>query len=154
MIGDLKLKARLRELANRIEASTPDTILSPAYISVSTRDVEALRTAAGSIPDPAAPGEPDEYAFGRSPLDHPERQEAEQARNELGRLLAGAAYAHHEDPWRHRSENMRCKTCMFYVPKDPPTLGRCRRRAPTLDGWPAVTPRDWCGEHKVDEGKI
>jgi hypothetical protein len=26
---------------------------------------------------------------------------------------------------------------------------RCRRRAPTLDGWPAVFPDDWCGDHKL-----
>lgn len=29
------------------------------------------------------------------------------------------------------------------------SLGRCRRRAPTLDGWPAVYRSDWCGDHKL-----
>ena len=33
-------------------------------------------------------------------------------------------------------------------------LGRCRRKAPSLDGWPAVFEDDWCGEHKIDENKI
>lgn len=33
-------------------------------------------------------------------------------------------------------------------------LGRCRRRAPTMSGYPAVFEDDWCGDHKVDENKI
>jgi len=32
-------------------------------------------------------------------------------------------------------------------------LGRCRRHAPTLGGWPAVYSSDWCGDHKLDENK-
>jgi hypothetical protein len=28
-------------------------------------------------------------------------------------------------------------------------LGRCRRHAPTLGGYPVVTPADWCGDHKL-----
>jgi len=68
-----------------------------------------------------------------------------------------------EDPWRHRSENMSCKTCMWYVAKlrrknqgeeVHTTLGRCRKRAPTLNGYPAVFENDWCGDHKLDENKI
>jgi len=83
-----------------------------------------------------------------------------------------------EDLWIHRSENMRCKTCMFFVPKIPAgpgqvvavkgdrpitaseffkappfDLGRCRRHAPTLSGWPAVFVNDFCGDHKLDENK-
>ncbi len=68
------------------------------------------------------------------------------------------------DPWAHRSEEMRCHSCMFYVPKiTTPGLapvaaaevGRCRRHAPTMGGYPPVFPRsDWCGDHKVDEGKV
>jgi hypothetical protein len=62
---------------------------------------------------------------------------------------------------------MKCKTCMWFVPKartdakvagpageESPWLGRCRRRAPTLGGWPAVFETDWCGDHKLDENKI
>jgi len=70
------------------------------------------------------------------------------------------------DNWIHRSKGMLCKTCMYYVPKkttdlttDPlllkaPNLGRCRRRAPTMAGWPVMFPTDWCGEHKLDENKM
>ena len=65
------------------------------------------------------------------------------------------------DPWKHRSSGMRCETCMWFAPKvsdDPsqaaPQLGRCRRHAPTLNGYPAVFFIDWCGDHKLDENKI
>lgn len=63
-----------------------------------------------------------------------------------------------KDPWKHRSAGMRCETCMFYVPKKAkagiPEIGRCRRSAPTMKGFPAVFPNDWCGEHKLDEEKL
>ena len=65
------------------------------------------------------------------------------------------------DPWAHRSELMRCKTCMWFVFKDPTAdlprkdnVGRCRRHSPTTNGYPAVFPGDWCGDHKVDENKV
>ena len=71
------------------------------------------------------------------------------------------------DPWRHRSKGMCCKTCMWNVvkavaPSDenvnqslPKTLlGRCRRHAPIMNGYPAVFENDWCGDHKLDETKI
>ena len=65
-----------------------------------------------------------------------------------------------DDPWEHRSEGMRCSTCMWYVPKveaadflpgeDPAKRrGRCRRHAPTMSGYPVVFPDDWCGDHKL-----
>lgn len=63
------------------------------------------------------------------------------------------------DNWVHRSLGMRCHTCIFFVvkktadPKEGPKLGRCRRHAPTLSGWPAVFETDWCGDHKLDEEK-
>ncbi len=62
-------------------------------------------------------------------------------------------YPSNEDNWRHRAENMRCQTCMWFVPKTE-KLGRCRANAPTIKGWPAMFPTDWCGEHKLDENKI
>jgi len=49
------------------------------------------------------------------------------------------------DPWIHRSEGMKCKTCMWHVNT------RCRRHAPTMQGYPAVYPDDWCGDHKMDK---
>ena len=66
----------------------------------------------------------------------------------------------HPDPWVHRSRNMCCTTCMFFVPKPRPdvpasaaSLGRCRRHAPTMGGYPVVYRTDWCGDHKLDEEK-
>lgn len=73
------------------------------------------------------------------------------------------------DPWKHRSEGMRCMTCMWFVEKDSRpcggggggnvpeferrqlAFGRCRRHAPTMTGYPAVFGTDWCGDHKLDE---
>jgi hypothetical protein len=86
-----------------------------------------------------------------------------------------------EDNWapnrHHRTNEMKCETCMWFVSKDPEPdpevearmaavmegehglkyrgpLGRCRRRAPTISGFPAVFGTDWCGDHKIDENKI
>ena len=82
------------------------------------------------------------------------------------------------DPWRHRSAGMKCSTCMWFVTKAVPNaapnvcvgasggvsggalpdgrgaLGRCRRHAPTMNGYPAVFASDWCGDHKLDEAKL
>lgn len=67
------------------------------------------------------------------------------------------------DPWAHRSAGMRCRTCMWFVAKgdtawgrgdERGTLGRCRRHAPTMQGFPAVFEADWCGDHKLDEAKV
>lgn len=59
-----------------------------------------------------------------------------------------------EDPWKHRAEGMKCHSCMWYVAKaDSPEneleRGRCRRRAPTMNGYPVVFVNDWCGDHKL-----
>lgn len=61
------------------------------------------------------------------------------------------------DPWAHRSIGMRCRTCMFYVEKvdeankdmGAQKVGRCRRHAPTMNGYPVVYEIDWCGDHKL-----
>jgi len=63
------------------------------------------------------------------------------------------------DNWKHRSDNMKCGACMYFVAKitkEPAdvTIGRCRRNAPTMKGWPVMFSSDWCGEHKLDENKI
>lgn len=74
-----------------------------------------------------------------------------------------AAHQNAADPWQHRSEGMTCRTCMWFAPKastlatrpDPRgTIGRCRRHAPTMNGYPVVFTSDWCGDHKMDETKI
>lgn len=63
------------------------------------------------------------------------------------------------DPWIYRSEGMRCKTCIWFVPKQSNNkigydLGRCRRHAPTMNGYPVVFVNDWCGDHRLDENKV
>lgn len=71
------------------------------------------------------------------------------------------------DPWKHRSAGMSCRTCMWFVvkarsgPQDPNApessngqLGRCRRHAPTMSGFPAVFEADFCGDHKLDENRV
>lgn len=52
-----------------------------------------------------------------------------------------------QDNWADLS-TYACQTCRFFVPKDE-SKGRCRRRAPTMDGFPVVYPSDWCGDHKL-----
>jgi hypothetical protein len=70
-----------------------------------------------------------------------------------------------KDPWAYRSQNMSCKTCIWFVPKqrigtsnsDVNALiqvGRCRRHAPTMGGYPVVYMNDWCGDHRIDENKV
>ena len=54
-----------------------------------------------------------------------------------------------EDNWKHKSTGMRCRTCMWFVSKSN-QQGRCRKHAPTLNGWPVVYESDWCGDHKLD----
>lgn len=67
------------------------------------------------------------------------------------------------DPWVHRSAGMRCKTCIWFVSKEPTgplshngqrVIGRCRRHAPTMGGYPVVYMTDWCGDHRLDENKV
>ena len=61
------------------------------------------------------------------------------------------------DPWKHRSRGMRCQSCMWSVMKEVPEgskiVGRCRRHAPTMNGYPVIFADDWCGDHKLDENK-
>lgn len=33
-------------------------------------------------------------------------------------------------------------------------IGRCRRHAPTMSGFPVVFDTDWCGDHKLDETRF
>ena len=71
------------------------------------------------------------------------------------------------DPWKHRSAGMQCKTCMWFAEKvrdrigsadsdtNPVmTVGRCRRHAPTMNGYPVVYVSDWCGDHKLNENAV
>jgi hypothetical protein len=65
---------------------------------------------------------------------------------------------HPDDPWAHRSEGMRCKSCMWFVPKTGPDgitdLGRCRRHAPSATGFVPVFVNDWCGDHRLNENWV
>lgn len=63
---------------------------------------------------------------------------------------------HADDRWAHRSQGMRCRTCMWFNPKsEDGSIGRCRKRSPEVgNGWPVVFDQDWCGDHKLDENKV
>lgn len=83
------------------------------------------------------------------------------ATNPVAELAAGALSAVQMDNWKHRSKGMLCATCMFFVEKlttaiqpEDRCIGRCRRRAPTMNGFPVIYSSDWCGDHKIDETKI
>ena len=61
------------------------------------------------------------------------------------------------DNWKDKS-TFCCGTCQHFSPKEvtrfekgKPTqhLGRCRRHAPTMSGFPVVFTDDWCGDHKL-----
>ena len=42
-----------------------------------------------------------------------------------------------------------CGTCRHFSPKEG-NIGRCRRNAPTMSGFPVVyADSDFCGEHKL-----
>jgi hypothetical protein len=62
------------------------------------------------------------------------------------------------DPWANRATFV-CRTCMFFNPSRPVSgfkpeelIGRCRRHAPTSNGYPPVYPNEWCGDHKMPKG--
>lgn len=79
--------------------------------------------------------------------------------NEQAKRIMSQVQPESKDPWRHRSAGMRCSTCMWFVIKatEPDTessgVGRCRRHAPTIGGYPVVKTMDWCGDHRLDETK-
>ncbi len=53
-----------------------------------------------------------------------------------------------EKRWDHVT-GMCCATCMHFSPKTE-EIGRCRRHAPTMNGYPVVyAATDWCGDHKI-----
>jgi len=70
-----------------------------------------------------------------------------------------------KDPWAYRPDGLKCKTCIWYVEKQRigtsnsdvnplASIGRCRRHAPTMNGFVPVYPVDWCGDHRIDENKV
>jgi hypothetical protein len=40
------------------------------------------------------------------------------------------------------------------IKSDVAVVGRCRRHAPTMNGYPVVFVNDWCGDHRIDENKF
>lgn len=95
-----------------------------------------------------------------------ERRGDDVAKDRNPERIAGAASALGSvvaaDPWKHRSEGMRCRTCMWFALKLPigplsterqSQIGRCRRHAPTMGGYPVVFMTDWCGDHRLDENR-
>lgn len=108
--------------------------------------------------------EPIERQVARMALDLYNRKIAE-LEQQRPSLFAGQANEAEdpEDPWKHRSSGMTCATCMWCVEKKAHRedktepvfkLARCRRRCPTMNGYPAVFMDDWCGDHKLDENKL
>ena len=61
------------------------------------------------------------------------------------------------DNWKNRSTEMICESCAFFVEKGLSVwgsdIGRCRRHAPTMSGFPVVFPKDWCGDHRLKTNK-
>jgi len=49
------------------------------------------------------------------------------------------------DNWEKRNIEMICENCAFYINY------RCRKHAPTMNGFPAVYPTDWCGDHRLSK---
>lgn len=58
-----------------------------------------------------------------------------------------------KDNWADRPKGMVCGTCMYWVQKEG-IVGRCRRRAPTMNGWPVLFITDFCGDHKLNESTV
>jgi hypothetical protein len=61
-----------------------------------------------------------------------------------------------KDNWADLSTSV-CGTCMWFVAKFKGKVfpGRCRRHSPKQgDGWPAVYPTDWCGDHKINQRPV
>ena len=54
-----------------------------------------------------------------------------------------------------RSVMTKCATCVWYAPTgSTQSIGRCRRHAPTMNGYPVVFFSDWCGDQKMDVEKL
>jgi len=54
-----------------------------------------------------------------------------------------------EDTPRETNENIHRES-----DTPPPIVGRCRRHAPSMNGYPVVFPDDWCGDHKLNEAAL
>lgn len=43
-----------------------------------------------------------------------------------------------------------CAFCRWFKRKQDTPNGRCRKHAPTMDGFPSVLESDWCGDFRLD----
>ena len=66
-----------------------------------------------------------------------------------------------KDNWIHKRRGLLCETCMWFIQKARKAgydqiieVGRCRRHAPTMTGYPVVYLSDWCGDHKLNADKL
>ncbi len=65
------------------------------------------------------------------------------------------------DEWEDRKGKMKCSKCIWFVEKkserilapagEANKIGRCRRHSPSMNGYPLVFQKDWCGDHKLNE---
>ena len=71
-------------------------------------------------------------------------------RERIDALFGADGPASPSDRWANTRSFM-CDTCMYFSGLKPGSpVGRCRRHAPSVsEGWPAVYPEDWCGDHKM-----
>ena len=114
----------------------------------------------GEMPDMSHSGQfPDEEPR-VGPRDHPAAQGTGGVGSAGVADYEPVAFGEHgklapRDPWVHRSQGMRCSTCMWWAAKAGlrTDIGCCRRHAPTMQGYPVVVASDWCGDHKLDEGR-
>jgi hypothetical protein len=103
--------------------------------------------------------ETEKWPFGRTPDDPDYHSETPPTANSIREACGYGSVEEPRDPWQHRSKGMKCHTCMWYVTKVDTLnviqeVGRCRRHAPTMSGYPVVYPTDWCGDHKLDQEKL
>jgi len=50
-----------------------------------------------------------------------------------------------KDNWTDINIQRVCETCMSYIEF------RCRKHAPTINGFVPVYPTDWCGDHRLSK---
>lgn len=62
-------------------------------------------------------------------------------------------YEENKPMWENREEDAYCKNCVWFMSKMN-GLGRCRRHAPTIIGFPQVFENDICGDIRLDDRKI
>lgn len=67
----------------------------------------------------------------------------------------GTPATHIEDRSLVQGDGIQCRTCLYFEIEEGNErgVGRCRRHAPTLGGFPIVLQEDWCGDYEPDANK-